>query len=58
MYYTILIEKSLIFSFLLQHHFHLLKYVFLNKGEKLTDEEVDSLFANVEDTAGHINYEG
>ena len=28
------------------------------EGEKLTDEDVDSLFANIEDTSGHINYEG
>ena len=33
-------------------------FISINKGEKLTDEEVDSLFSSVEDTAGHINYEG
>jgi Ca2+-binding EF-hand superfamily protein len=32
--------------------------IIIHKGEKLTDEEVDTLLQGIEDGQGQVNYEG
>jgi len=47
---------TLIITFL---RFAELRHVLSSLGEKLSDEEIDSLFANVDvDAGGAVNYEG